>query len=129
VIGTRTRSSPPAQPGHGLKLPIVVLLAFNLRAAMVAVSPVLDEIRHDTGLTSSAAGLLMTLPVLCFAAFSPAATRLARRWGLERVLLYAMAALVGGILARLAHSVVTLFAEPWSSGLPWPPETCSSQRS
>ena len=108
--GSQAGSSLPPRQRLGRELPIILLVAFNLRAALVALSPVLDEVRHDTGLSSSGAGLLLTLPVLCFAGFSPAATRLARRWGLDRVLLYAMVLLVAGILARLVHPVIALFA-------------------
>lgn len=88
---------------------IVLLVAFNLRGALVALSPVLDQVRRDADLSSSTAGLLITLPVVCFAAFSPVAPRLARRWGIERVLAVAMALLVGAVLVRLTPSAVALF--------------------
>lgn len=100
----------PSSPTQASQILAVVLIAFSLRGALVAVSPVLDQIRRDTGLSSSLAGLLTTLPVLCFAAFSPAAPRLARRWQIERVLAAAMALLVGGIALRLFPSTVLLFS-------------------
>lgn len=48
---------------------IVLLVAFNLRGALIALAPVMDQVRHDARLSAPAAGLLLTLPVLCFAAF------------------------------------------------------------
>ena len=51
----------------------IVAVALNQRPAVVAVAPVLGELRADTGLSSTLAGLLTTLPVLCFGAFAAAA--------------------------------------------------------
>lgn len=89
---------------------VLVLLAANLRPAIVAVSPLLSEIRADTGLTASAAGLLTTVPVLCFGLFSVVVPGLARRFGLEPVLVGAMLLLVAGFALRLLHGLVPLFA-------------------
>ena len=61
----------------------IVAVALNQRPAVVAVAPVLGDLRAETGLPSALAGLLTTLPVLCFGAFAPIAPRLARRIGLE----------------------------------------------
>jgi len=47
----------------------IVVLAFNLRPAAVSVGPVLAEVTAELGMSSSAAGLLTTLPVLAFATF------------------------------------------------------------
>lgn len=88
---------------------ILVLVAFNLRGALIALAPVMDQIRRDTGLSTAAAGLLVTLPVLCFAVCSPAAPRLARRWGIERTLSLAMMVLAAGVLVRLESSRLALF--------------------
>lgn len=95
---------------------IILLVAFNLRGALIALAPVMDQVRSDDALSTSAAGLLLTLPVVCFAAFSPVAPRLARRWGIERVLLVAMALLAAGVLTRLAGGVLALFAGTLAAG-------------
>src|SRR5918993_1371148 len=80
----------PGAPQHGrtrlataVLVAAIVAVALNQRPAVVAVAPVLGELRADTGLSSALAGLLTTLPVLCFGAFAPLAPRLARRIGLE----------------------------------------------
>ncbi|CAA9482992.1 MAG: hypothetical protein AVDCRST_MAG65-1565 [uncultured Solirubrobacteraceae bacterium] len=89
---------------------VVLLVAFNLRGALIALAPVMEQVRRDTGFSTAAAGLLMTLPVLCFALFSPVAPRLARRWGIEAVLVAAMAVLAVGVLLRSAATGFALIA-------------------
>lgn len=87
----------------------IVLVAANLRPAVVAVAPLLTEIQTGTGLTATGAGLLTALPVLCFGALAPVAPVLARRIGIERALLIALVVLCAGIAVRSSGSVVALF--------------------
>ena len=87
-----------------------MLVAFNLRAAIAAVSPVLPEIRADLGLSASTAGLLTTLPVLSFAVFAPAAAWLGHRIGLDRAILFACLVIAAGTVWRVAGGAVTLLA-------------------
>jgi CP family cyanate transporter-like MFS transporter len=87
-----------------------VLVALNLRIAIAAVPPVLGMIQRDTGLASSVAGLLTTIPVVCFGAFAFVTPRLTRRFGVNRLLLLALLLLTGGIVLRLQPSTVALFA-------------------
>lgn len=70
-----------------------VLLAFNLRPALVTVSPVIGQIRDSTGLSAAGAGLLTTLPVLCFGALSIVVPMWARRLGDHRLVMLSMVAL------------------------------------
>jgi MFS transporter, CP family, cyanate transporter len=88
----------------------VVVVAINLRASITAVGPIVDDIRDDLGLSSAAAGLLTTLPVLAFAFASPVAGPLARRIGIERTLAGALAVIVVGVLLRVTGSVWAAFA-------------------
>jgi CP family cyanate transporter-like MFS transporter len=78
----------------------MVVLALNLRPAAVSVGPVLDEIRGDLGMGSTTAGLLTTLPVLCFAGFGYVAPWLGRRLGIHRVMLAALLVTGLGLAAR-----------------------------
>jgi MFS transporter, CP family, cyanate transporter len=87
-----------------------VLVAMNLRIAIAAVPPILGDIQRDSGLTSATAGLLTTIPVVCFGAFAFVTPRLTRRFGLHRLLVLAMLVLTAGIVARLQPSVAALFA-------------------
>src|SRR6476469_4579654 len=88
----------------------VVAVALNQRPAVVAVAPVLGELRADTGLGSAMAGLLTTLPVLCFGAFAPVAPRLARRIGLETAVALSLVLLAAGIGLRLLPPLALLYA-------------------
>jgi CP family cyanate transporter-like MFS transporter len=88
----------------------IVAVALNQRPAVVAVAPVLGDLRADTGLSSALAGLLTTLPVLCFGAFAPIAPRLARRIGLETAVAFSLLLLAAGIALRLLSPVALLFA-------------------
>ncbi|GAB3485197.1 CynX/NimT family MFS transporter [Flexivirga lutea] len=88
----------------------IMLVAANLRPAVVSVSPLIDTISQSFGFSSSTAGLLTTLPVLFFGISSPFAPRLAHRYGIERTIFGALAVLLAGILLRLAASATALFA-------------------
>ncbi|MEW2547514.1 MFS transporter [Streptomyces sp. NPDC047002] len=88
----------------------VIALALNLRPAIVAASPMLDTVRADTGMSATTAGLLTTLPLLCFGLLAPFAPRLGRRFGMEPALLLTMAAIVCGTALRLIPSMAALLA-------------------
>lgn len=88
---------------------VVVLVALNFRPAIVAVAPLLDTIAESAGLSASVAGLLLTLPVLCFGLIGPSAPALSRRFGLERMLGVVLVAVIAGSALRLIPSVPALF--------------------
>jgi CP family cyanate transporter-like MFS transporter len=78
----------------------VLLAAFNLRLAVTSVGPVLSEVRHALGMNATVAGLLTSVPVLCFAVFGLAAPRLAARVGAARVITVGLALLTAGLIIR-----------------------------
>ena len=84
------------------------LLVANLRPALTAVGPLLEVIRSSLGLSSTAAGLLPTLPLLIFAIFSPFA-RLGDLFGIERTLAGCLALIATGVALRSEGSVAALF--------------------
>lgn len=95
----------------------IVLLALNLRLAVGSVGVVLEAIRADLGMSVSVAGVLTTLPVLCFALFGSVSHGVVRRIGLHRaaaaVLIVSaiglgLRAIVDSTPAFLALSVVAL---------------------
>ena len=87
----------------------VMLVAANLRPAVVAVGPLIGVISDDAGFSSAVAGLLTALPVLFFGISAPVAPRLANRFGIERVIFGALLVLIVGILVRLIPSPAALF--------------------
>jgi MFS transporter, CP family, cyanate transporter len=108
------RASTTAESGRSrlrsfLLLLGIVLLAANLRPALTGVAPLIGQIRADTGISNGVAGLLTTLPLLAFGLLSPIAPHVARRFGMERVLLASLLVLAAGILLRWAGAVAALF--------------------
>jgi CP family cyanate transporter-like MFS transporter len=83
-------------------LPLVALLlaAVNLRLAVTSVGPVLSEIRAGLGMSSTVAGLLTSVPVVCFASVGLLAPRLARRFGAARVIAAGLVVLTAGLALR-----------------------------
>jgi MFS transporter, CP family, cyanate transporter len=78
----------------------VVLTAMNLRPAVTSVAPLLGEMRAELGTSATWAGLLTTLPALCFAAAGLTAPRLSARFGLGRVIALGLATLSAGLAVR-----------------------------
>lgn len=87
----------------------MVMLATNLRPAAAGIGPLLGRIQHDTGLSGFGAGVLTTLPVLCFGALAPLAPALSRRLGERTTVAAALAVLLLGLLVRLGPGLGFLF--------------------
>jgi CP family cyanate transporter-like MFS transporter len=64
--------------GGALLIVAVVLTALNLRPAITSIGPLLGEMRSELGASAVWAGVLTTLPGLCFAAAGLAAPWLSR---------------------------------------------------
>lgn len=77
-----------------------VLAALNLRPAIAGVSPLLDEIMKDVGLSPSGGGAITTVMVVCLGVFGPVAPLLARRIGLDRTLLAGLLVVAAGVSLR-----------------------------
>lgn len=86
----------------------VSLVAINLRPAVVAVPPLLPTIQAALHLSSAVAGLLTTVPLLCFGGFAVATPPLGRRAGVEVSIAAGLAVLAAGSLVRLAPGFVPL---------------------
>jgi CP family cyanate transporter-like MFS transporter len=108
-VQTSTASGRTATSATAVILAIV-LVAFNLRASIAAVSPLLPDIRTDLGLSSTAAGLLTTLPVLCFSALSAGSAALGRRIGSDRAIVLALVVLAAACALRLLPAAGWFFA-------------------
>jgi len=95
----------------------LVLVALNLRPAIASVPPVLPDIQRDLGLSGTAAGALTALPVVCLGLFAPLAARLAGRFGVDRVVAWALVVLGAGTLARAVGGAAGLFAATFVAGI------------
>ncbi|MEJ6488730.1 MFS transporter [Leucobacter sp. USCH14] len=83
----------------------LLLVAGNLRASLTSVGPILDRLQSELGLTSLAASMLISLPLLAFAGVSPIVPSIAARLGLERLLGASLAMLAAGIVLRSVGGV------------------------
>ena len=105
---TTTRVSAPAEPtGSGARpwvarLVVVglVLAALNLRPAITSLGALLEEVRTGLHMSGTVAGVLTSVPPLCFAIFGITAPRLARRFGPTAVVGAGMAAIFAGLAVR-----------------------------
>lgn len=104
TLTTTRRTLAPALVLLGL-----LLVAGNLRAGITTVGPVLADIERDLGLTSVAASVLVSLPLLAFAVVSPVAPRLARRVGLEWALGIGLIGLAIGLVLRSLPGLALLW--------------------
>lgn len=86
--------------GGALLAAAVVLTALNLRPAVTGVAPLLGEMRTGLGTSSIWAGVLTTLPVLCFSGAGFAAPWLSARLGLGRTVSLALLILTAGLAIR-----------------------------
>ncbi|MEZ0064747.1 CP family cyanate transporter-like MFS transporter [Streptacidiphilus sp. MAP12-20] len=78
----------------------LAVAAFNLRPAVAALGPQLEQVRQTLHMNAGVAGLLTALPSLCFALVGFAAPGLARRLGPAITVCLGMAAITLGIAAR-----------------------------
>ncbi|TDT25856.1 CP family cyanate transporter-like MFS transporter [Streptomyces sp. BK208] len=78
----------------------IVLAALNLRPAITSLGALLEEVRDGLGMSGSVAGLLTSVPPLCFAVFGVTAPRLARRFGPGAVVCAGMVAITAGLVIR-----------------------------
>ncbi|MFF7188522.1 CynX/NimT family MFS transporter [Streptomyces sp. NPDC008222] len=78
----------------------IVLTALNLRPAITSLGALLEEVRDGLGMSGSVAGLLTSVPPLCFAVFGVMAPRLARRLGPGAVVCAGMVAITAGLVIR-----------------------------
>ncbi|MFF3256569.1 CynX/NimT family MFS transporter [Actinacidiphila glaucinigra] len=78
----------------------LVLAALNLRPAITSLGALLEEVRDGLGMSGAVAGLLTSVPALCFAVFGVTAPRLARRRGPGAVVCAGLVAITLGLLLR-----------------------------
>jgi MFS transporter, CP family, cyanate transporter len=107
VVGTDPR--PRRAPGI-LFFVAVILLGANLRAVFSSLPPLLEDVRGELGLSAAAAGLLTTLPLLCFGLLAPLAPALIRRVSIEQLVATCVALTAVGAGLRGAGGTTGLFA-------------------
>jgi MFS transporter, CP family, cyanate transporter len=126
VTGARTAGA-PALPVERLRAAVglrgfvvlgaLVLAAINLRPALASVGPLLPGIRAELGLSGAQAGLLTTIPSLCFGIFAPLAPRLAVRFGNERTVLAGLVVIGVATVVRPTGGAALLFGGTLLAGV------------
>lgn len=109
----KTDSSSPDGNGRGtvasrrvpdslalLILCALIALALNLRSPLTAVPPVIGQIRADLGINSTVAGLLTSIPVLCFGLLTPLASLLIARTGIQTAIFVTLGGAAVGLGLR-----------------------------
>nr|WP_123294623.1 MULTISPECIES: MFS transporter [unclassified Curtobacterium] len=86
----------------------IVLIALNFRGPIVATAPVIGDVRLDLGLTSTIAGLLTTIPVLCFALATPFASWVIAKADPERAVSLSLVIVLAGTVVRSMPSSAAL---------------------
>ena len=86
----------------------IVLVALNFRGPIVAPAPVIGDIRLDLGMTATVAGLLTTIPVLCFALATPFASWVIARFSAERAVSLSLLIVLVGTVVRSVPSAAAL---------------------
>ncbi|MQY16427.1 putative transporter YycB [Streptomyces sp. RB5] len=85
---------------HRLMVAALLLAAVNLRPAITSLGALLEEVRAGVGMSGTVAGLLTSMPALCFAVFGSLAPRLARRYGPAAVITAGLGAIGAGVAIR-----------------------------
>ena len=98
----------PLWAGRAAALSGILLVAFTLRQAVAAISPIIGAIRTDIPVSDLDVGLLGTLPPLLFAVSGFAAPRVARHLGLEGGIVLALVLMTAGHLVRAVAPGVTV---------------------
>lgn len=82
----------------------LVLTGLTMRTAVTSIGAVLADLENGVHASSGAAGVITTLPVVCFAALGGLTPRLAARFGAHRLLVCALVAMTAGIALRAVVS-------------------------
>lgn len=98
---TDTRRRAAAVTGGGLLLLGIALAAANMRPAVTSLASVLGETRAALGASPTWASVITAVPTLCFGAAGITAPKLARRWGVHKVVGSALAVLTAAMIIRV----------------------------
>jgi CP family cyanate transporter-like MFS transporter len=101
-------AAPSLWRGRVVALVGVVTVAFSLRTAVTAISPIIDEIRDDIPITDVGIGLIGMLPPIFFALSGFLGPLVSRRLGLEGAILASVGVMIVGHLLRASSGSFAL---------------------
>lgn len=91
-----------ATPRYALVAALALFIGFNLRPLLAAISPLLDMLQNELGMSSTLAGLLTTLPIMLMGVFALTGPSLQARLGEVR-----------GIALGMLLVVLASACRPW----------------
>jgi MFS transporter, CP family, cyanate transporter len=100
---SRTGQEAPPSTSRGMRrlaVAALVLAALNLRPGVTSLGPVLEEVRDSLAMSGTVAGLLTSIPAVCFALVGSTAPALARRHGASGAIAAAAVVLTVGLALR-----------------------------
>ncbi|WNM25312.1 MFS transporter [Demequina capsici] len=89
---------------------VLLFAATVLRAPIAVVAPLVSDIQADLHLDAPTAGLLTSIPALCFGLLTPAASWLLGRVGINHGMLYCLGGIVVGSVVRSFAGLAGLLA-------------------
>ncbi|MEO6885435.1 MAG: MFS transporter [Jatrophihabitantaceae bacterium] len=87
----------------------LALTGLSMRTAVTSVGAVLDQLQSGLHTSSGIAGLVTTLPVICFALIGAITPRLAHRYGAHLLVVLALVVMTIGLLLRVLVGSIWLF--------------------
>lgn len=92
-----------------LLITAVILVAFNLRASITSLSPIIGLLRESLSISNGYIGILTSLPLIAFAVMSPIVPKLSARFTNEVTLIAGMCILAIGIVIRSVSFIPLVF--------------------
>lgn len=98
-------------------LAALLLLGANLRSPLTSLAPVIANISEDLQIGPAIAGLLTSIPVLCFGIFTPIAALLIGRVGVEASIFITLSGVAIGSIVRAMGGIEAAMAGTMIIGL------------
>lgn len=95
---------------RGVLVAALLLTGLSMRTAVTSVGAALEELQHDLHASGTSAGVITTLPVICFAGFGVLTPRLTHRFGAHRLLTVALIVTTIGLATRPLAGDAAVFA-------------------
>jgi CP family cyanate transporter-like MFS transporter len=96
----------------------LLVVALSLRPQIIAIGPLLPEIRAELGVAFAVAGLLSSIPVLCMGVFAPLGPVVARALGAPLAIAACVVAILAfGLLRAVAPTAEAAIAFTFGIGL------------
>lgn len=98
-------SSKSNASGGFLVLMAFIALALTLRSPLTAIPPIINELRQGFAISPAMAGLLTSIPVLCFGALTPLASLIIARTSIETSIFLTLLGSALGMIIRSAGGI------------------------